>query len=502
MQLNQKSKQTFMRLRSKSFLLIGALVLALASGKLPAEVKPNGLFGNGAVLQRGVEVPIWGAAREGEKVTVTFQGQEVSTIARNGRWLIKLKSLKAGGPFTLKITGDNQITFTNVLVGEVWLCSGQSNMGFKLNRAANASEAIAAANDPQLRLFTVPHDATDAPKSDIAGEWEESASATASNFSAVAYFFGRDLRRALKVPIGLIDSSVGGTPAEAWTSRYTLEADPALRPILERYAENVKNYKAAAPEAQGNGKAKKGKAAGAPKDVSKSAQRPCGLYNAMIAPLQPYALAGAIWYQGEANSGRAAEYQKLFPAMIGNWRQTWKILPFLFVQIAPEIRMTPEIREAQLLTWKKVPRTAMAVITDIGEANDIHPKKKEPVGARLALAARAIVYKEKLEYSGPVFERMRVRGTEIELSFDHVGSGLKVEGDSLKGFAVAGKDGNFVPAEARIKGDKVIVSAPSVTRPVAVRYGWANVPEINLFNREGLPATPFRTDLPKSERQK
>jgi sialate O-acetylesterase len=414
---------------------------------------------------------------------------------------VKLKSLKAGGPFTLKIIGDNAITFTNILVGEVWLCSGQSNMGFKLNRAANAAEAIAAANDRQLHLFSVPHEAADAPKSDLVGEWQESTPTTASNFSAVAYFFGRDLRRALKVPVGLIDSSVGGTPAEAWTSRGTLEADPALRPILDRFAANVEKYKASIAEAKASGKpAAKGKSS--PKDVAKSAQRPCGLYNAMIAPLQPYTLAGAIWYQGEANSGRAAEYQKLFPAMIGNWRQTWKDLPFLFVQIAPEARMTPEIREAQLLTWKKVPHTAMAVITDIGEANDIHPKKKEPVGDRLALAARAVAYKEKIEYSGPVFKRMSVKDGRAELSFDHVGSGLKAEGGSLKGFTVAGSDGNFAPAEAVIQGEKVIVSASGIAKPVAVRYGWANVPDINLFNQEGLPATPFRTDVPKADREK
>jgi sialate O-acetylesterase len=217
----------------------------------------------------------------------------------------------------------------------------------------------------------------------------------------------------------------------------------------------------------------------------------------MIAPLQPYAIAGAIWYQGEANSGRATEYRKLFPAMIQNWRQAWGQgkFPFLFVQIAPHQRMTPEIREAQLLSWQKVPRTAMSVITDIGNETDIHPTQKEPVGGRLALAARAIAYGEKITYSGPVYASMKVRGDQAVLSFKHLGSGLLAKGGDLKGFTIAGADGNFTSATATIEGDKVIVSSPAVAKPVAVRYGWASTPDVNLFNKEGLPATPFRTDV-------
>jgi sialate O-acetylesterase len=217
----------------------------------------------------------------------------------------------------------------------------------------------------------------------------------------------------------------------------------------------------------------------------------------MIAPLQPYAIAGAIWYQGEANSARAAEYRKLFPAMIQNWRQAWGQgkFPFLFVQIAPHQRMTPEIREAQLLSWQKVPRTAMAVITDIGNETDIHPTQKEPVGGRLALAARAVAYGEKITYSGPVYASMKVKGDQAVLLFKHLGSGLLAKGGDLKGFTIAGADGNFTSATATIEGDKVIVSSPAVAKPVAVRYGWASTPDVNLFNKEGLPATPFRTDV-------
>ena len=498
---------------NRTLLSLFAALLAAAPSTACAEVQLHHLFSDGAVLQQGATVPVWGTANDGERITVQFQGQTVRTTASKGRWLVRLKPLKVGGPYTLRVTGpDNTLVRTNVLVGEVWVCSGQSNMAFLLSRAANAEEAIAAAHDPQLRLFTVARDAADAPVADVSGAWVESSPETAARFSAVAWFFGRDLRRALKVPVGLIHSSVGGTPAEAWTSRAGLEADPELKQILERQAQSVANYDPAAAAARhkkalADHKAAvaRAKAAGqprpraprAPRNPGQYQGRPCALYNGMIAPLQPYAIAGAIWYQGEANAGRAAEYQKLFPAMIQDWRRTWGQgdFPFLFVQIAPHQRMTPEIREAQLLTWQNVPRTGMAVITDVGNETDIHPTKKEPVGARLALAARAIAYGEKITYSGPVYESMQVKDGRAILSFSHVGGGLVAEGGELKGFTIAGADGTFVPARAVIEGDKVAVSSPSVTKPTAVRYGWAATPNVNLFNREGLPATPFRTDV-------
>jgi sialate O-acetylesterase len=474
------------------------------------EVKVNGLFTDGAVLQQGRPVPVWGTATDGEKVIVKIQGQTASATAKDGRWMVRFKRLNPGGPFTMTIAGENTVTLTNLLVGDVWLCSGQSNMEFPLARAANAQEAIAACGDPQLRLFTVPRAASDQPRTEVTGHWKEASPETVTNFSAVAYFFGRDLRKALKAPIGLIHSSVGGTPAEAWTSRGTLEADPELKQILERYAETVRKFDPAQAEAEHQQALEKHKEAvakanaegkqpprapRAPENPIHSNRRPCGLYNAMIVPLQPYAIAGVIWYQGESNSGRAAEYQKLFPAMIGNWRQAWGEgdFPFLFVQIAPEKDMTPEIREAQLLTWQKVPRTAMAVITDVGNDTDIHPIWKEPVGARLALAARAITYGEELEYSGPVYASMKVKDGQAILSFTHVGGGLVAKDGELKGFTIAGADGNFMPATAKIQGKTVVVSSPTVTRPVAVRYGWEHTPDVNLYNKEGLPATPFRT---------
>src|SRR5437588_1399644 len=300
--------------RIVAILPLAGLLITLSAR---AEVKPNSLFSDGAVLQQGKAVPVWGMAKDGEKVTVKILDQTVTTTAKDGRWMVRLKPLKAGGPLTMTISGDNTITINNVLVGEVWLCSGQSNMGFPLSRAANAQEAIAAAGDPQLRLFTVRQDAADSPKTDAFSSWKESTSQTAASFSAVAYFFGRDLRQALKVPIGLIHSSVGGTPAEAWTSLATLESDREVKQILERHAEAIKNYdpeKAAGQHEQALERHKdaiaKAKAEGkelpraprAPESPARSLSRPSGLYNGMIAPLEAYAIAGAIWYQGEANS--------------------------------------------------------------------------------------------------------------------------------------------------------------------------------------------------------
>lgn len=497
-------------MKRKNCLLFCAAVAAIPT--LHAEVKPNPLFSNGAVLQRERPVPVWGTAKDGEKVTVKFQGQSVSTTAKDGKWQVRLQSLKASKkPATLTISGENTVTIENVLVGEVWVCGGQSNMEFTLNKASNAATVIPAANDPQLRLLTVPRAATDQPKSEVAVTWNECTSTTAPAFSAVGYFFGRDLRADLNVPVGLISSNVGGTPAEAWTDQATLGGNPVLKTILDRQAEAVAKFDPAKNEEQ-NKKAQekfkqdeeKAKAEGKPlpkaprpnANPKDNIRRPCGLYNGMIAPLQPYAIRGAIWYQGESNNGNPKEYQTLFPAMIGDWRSTWKQgeFPFLFVQIAPFQGMSPEIREAQLVSWQKTPNTAMAVITDVGEATDIHPKQKEPVGHRLALAARALAYGEKIEYSGPVYHAMKTRGKEIVLAFTHVGGGLIAKDGELKGFTIAGEDKKFVPAKAVIQGKTIVVSSPDVAAPVAARYGWDKVPDVNLYNKEGIPATPFRTD--------
>jgi sialate O-acetylesterase len=497
-------------------LLLIAVALLAGQFAVRAEVQPHPLFTDGAVLQRGVSVPVWGKAKSGEQVTVEFCGQTAKATAdADGNWKVSLKKLTAGGPFKMVIHGENTITLTNVCVGEVWVCSGQSNMGFTLNSAENAAAAIAASADPQLRLFKVPMVTADTPQYSVNAAWAVSETNTTPGFTAVGYFFGRDLRKALGVPVGLIMTAWGGSYAEAWTDHATLaKVCPAA---FERYEASIKGYdpekaKANFEKAKANYKlaVAKAKAAGKPlpnaprqgDDPRTTKNRPSVLFNAMLAPLQPFAIRGAIWYQGESNAGHSKEYQTLFPAMIANWRATWGLgdFPFFFVQIAPYIGQPPEIREAQLISWQKTPNTAMAVITDHGNPTNIHPTAKEPVGGRLALAARALTYGEKLEYSGPVFHKMKIKGDKAVLSFDHLGGGLVAKDGALKGFtiagaAAAGASNQFVHADAVIVGDTVVVSSPEVKRPVAVRYGWANVPEINLFNKADLPATPFRTDV-------
>jgi sialate O-acetylesterase len=441
-----------------------------------AAVKPAALFSDNAVLQQGQKVPVWGTADEGADVTVSFQGQSATAKAQNGRWQVTLDSLKSGGPYEMTIaSGGQRLTLKNILVGEVWIASGQSNMQWPVNRSANAEKTIAESANPMLRLFSVPRESADEPRDSVNAAWVECNPQTVPDFSAVAYFFGRDLQSKLGVPVGMIHTSYGGTPAEAWTSRAALEANADLKSLL------------ASPPAG-----------------TQAFQRPTGLYNAMIHPLIPYAIKGAIWYQGESNAGRAYQYKTLFPTMIRNWRQDWGQgdFPFLFVQLAPFHKKVSqpgdsqwaELREAQRLTLKQVPATAMAVITDVGDEDDIHPQKKEPVGQRLALAALALAYGKDVEYSGPAYAGMEVRGHEIWLRFDHVDGGLVAMGDALEGFTIAGADQKFHPATAEIRGDKVVVSSPEVSQPVAVRYGWADYPVVNLANRAGLLASPFATD--------
>jgi sialate O-acetylesterase len=453
----------------KQRFLIAAMLAVIACLPARADVKPHALIGDGMVLQQGVPCNIWGTAEAGEQVTVEVnlgkQGFATAvTAGKDGKWLVTLPKMEAGGPFTMNISGKNKIAIKDVYVGEVWVCSGQSNMEMKLKDCADSAKHIENSKNPKIRLFTVPHKATDMPQTDVTGKWVECGPDTVGNFSGVAHFFGRDLQKALNVPMGLIHSSVGGTASEQWTSMKVLEANPEH----------------------------KGKHPGESK-----------LYNGMIAPLLPYSIKGAIWYQGESNAGRAKLYQTAFPLMIKNWRDDWKQgdFPFLFVQLAPwqQIKEQPtdtgwaRLREAQLMTLK-VPNTGMAVITDVGDVTDIHPKRKEPVGARLALAARAVAYKEKIEYSGPMYDSLKIDGDKAILSFTHVGKGLECKGEKLTGFTVAGEDKVFHNAVAEIKGDKIVVTCDNVAKPVAVRFGWADYPVVNFFNKDGIPASPFRTD--------
>ncbi len=511
----------------------------LLAATLHADIKPNPLFTDGAVLQRGQKIPVWGAARDGEKITVEFQNQKVSTKAVAGKWSVELDPLTAGGPFTMTFTGDNTVTIKDLLVGEVWLASGQSNMNLTLAQLPTLEEEAAKANYPQIRTFKVKFSASVSPRNEAVGSWMTCSPETAKDFSAVGYYFARDLHRQLGVPIGFIHSALGATPGESWTSLEGLESQPELKDHADvvkgkiaSYDADVAAYPAKFAEHQAklaewsatvgkeheeklkvwNEAVAKAKAAGEtpPKQPRPTSRRPnephppegpptspAVLFNGMIHPLIPYGIKGVIWYQGESNRDKYLLYRTLFPAMITDWRARWNQgdIPFLYVQIAPWGGMTPEIREAQFLTLGKVKNTAMTVTTDVGDAEDIHPRKKEPVGQRLALAARALAYGEKIEYSGPLYESMTVAKGKITLHFRHVGSGLVAKDGPLKGFSIAGKDKTFVPARAEIQGNTVVVSAEGIADPQAVRYGWANVPDVNLFNKEGLPASPFRTDV-------
>lgn len=460
--------------RAKSLLALSAVLLSAAP--LLAGVRPNPLFSDHMVLQRGVAVPVWGAAEDGESVTVEFQGQTQKTQAKDGKWMVRLDPLEAAGPATMTISGKNKLTIKDVLVGEVWVCSGQSNMQWSVAQSADPQKTIAASANERLRLLTVPRQATPEKQETAEVRWVVCGPETVKDFSAVGYAFGKELEAKLGVPVGLINTSYGGTPAEAWTSRETLEADPAYRELLAACAAMPAN----------------------------SPHRASGLFNAMIHPLLPYAIRGAIWYQGESNASRAEQYKTLFPAMIQDWRKAWGQgdFPFLFVQLAPfqAIVQEPaesdwaELREAQRLTLKKVAKTGMAVITDLGDEKDIHPKAKAPVGKRLALAALGIAYGQPVVSSGPEFESMRVESGKAILKFKNAEGGLVSKGGPPAGFTIAGADGKFVNAQAEIEGDEVVVWSPKVAEPVAVRYGWANYPVVNLWNKQGLPASPFKTD--------
>ncbi|HVV02339.1 MAG TPA: sialate O-acetylesterase [Verrucomicrobiae bacterium] len=479
-----------------------AAILSCSCAFSVAEVRLANVFSDNMVLQEGARAPVWGWADDGEEVTVEYDGASAKTTAKNGKWMVRVRVPKGAQPGVLRVRGKNLIELTNVVAGEVWLCSGQSNMEFPMTRATNAQAEIAASSNPEIRVFHVTRARTNAAAADVIGNWEPASPAAISNFSAVGYYFGRALQRDLHTPIGLIESSWGGTPIEAWTREGALREDKQdWDKIEQRYSDAMKP-KQPAPGAKRSKRAKRARQPWAPGE----------LYNGMIAPLVPFGIRGAIWYQGEANSGRAAEYRRLLPNMVRNWRRDWREgdFPFLIVQLAPfdkrknrnieEITNAPvesdwaELREAQLLAARTLPNAAVAVITDIGEKDNIHPTQKEPVGARLAAAAEAIAYHEKNEYSGPIYKGMRVKGNEVILSFDHARSGLESRGGALTGFAICGPDHKFVWASAVISGDKVIVSSPKVAKPVAVRYGWADFPIVNLWNKAGFPASPFRTD--------
>ena len=645
-------------------------ILATLTANAKAEIHVPAIIGDNMVLQQGQKLRIWGNASPSERITVSFAGATAKATADNqGHWQTLIGPFKAGGPFVLTITGTNTLTFKNVLVGEVWICSGQSNMEWPLINAKGGADAVAQANYPEIRLFTVEKSTAATPLADVRGHWVITTPDQVGQFSAVGYFFGRELFQNLRTPIGLIHTSWGGTPAEAWTSFETLSATPDLKPILDRYqqslnalpqrqqqferaladwvqknlyqdpgnkgeslgyadpAANVSDWKkmnlpqffetaglkmdgavwfrkevevpagwagkdlvlnlAAIDDydvtyfngtriggigseiansymvprrynvpgslvrsgrnmiavrvfdTAGEGGFGGGKMSIAPAGAKDSDAMPLAgpwdykielglepkqpdwgsrpeapgpnnqnspsvLYNAMIAPLTPFAIRGAIWYQGESNAGRAYQYRTLFPTMIRNWRSAWGQgdFPFYFVQLAnwhapatePGESDWAELREAQTMTLREK-RTGMAVIIDIGDANDIHPRNKLDVGHRLAVWALAETYKQKVQPSGPLYDSFKVEGDKIRLKFKEVGGGLKTsDGGPLRGFAIAGPNSKFYWAEARIESNDVVVWSKDVTKPIAVRYAWADNPPCNLYNKSDLPASPFRTD--------
>lgn len=652
---------------------VAAASLGLATAAHAAVTVPV-IIGEHMVLQQGQPVPIWGTAAPGEKVTVRFAGQEQTTVAgANGQWKIQLRRLKASSqPRALTITGADTahpLTYNDVLVGEVWVCSGQSNMAWGVSGSNNAAQEIAGATFPAIRLFTVGGNVAPVPLRDCSGAWAVCSPATVGGFSAVGYYFGRELHHDRQVPIGLINTSWGGTVAEAWTSGPALRARlPEFIPALDqlgsesgeaakaRYQQTMAEYNGAreklyaleadlaaaagraqpdlndigwktmsAPgawEGQGlpgldgmvwfrktidlpaawagkdlvlrpgpidevdvtwfNGEqvgsrgnirnhdvqfwnvprdyrvpgrlvnagrnvvairvidamgagglagASANEMYAAPVDdaaaphVSLAGEwrydvelalptmpvqpnnpnQPSVLFNGMVNPLVPFGIRGAIWYQGESNADRPDQYRRLLPALIGDWRAHWQSdFPFLVVQLAnymarsdaPQESSWAALREAQALTARRTPKVGLALAIDIGEAGDIHPRNKQDVGKRLALAARKIAYGEHIEESGPVFDKMSVKNGQAILKFRHTGGGLVTQGDKLVGFSICGADGKYVFADARIDGNQVVVSSSAVPNPVRVRYAWADNPAATLYNGAGLPAVPFRTDAP------
>lgn len=660
-----------MNINRKTLAPAASLLLLLLSAAARADVRVPSLIGDNMVLQHGRKARVWGWAEPGERVTVTFRGERATATAdARGRWEVFTGPHKEGGPFELTVAGRNTLTFKNVLVGDVWVCSGQSNMEWSLANAQDGAKAAAEAKYSLIHLFTVTKKTSEQPLEDVEGHWVVTTPKEAAQFSAVGYFFGRELHKLFAVPIGLIHTSWGGTPAEAWTSRATLAADPTLKPMLDRYDRQLndlprlqREYEAAQAEwarkymtedagnkgepggyakleydaaswkrmrlpqlwesagmdvdgvvwfrreldvpaawagkdltlklgaiddfdttyfngervgstgadtpnawmalrqyripgplvragrntvavrvydRMGGGGFGGGEMSLAPEGAAKAdvlpldgewsykeeatapsrqidwgsqpqapgpanQNSPVVLYNAMLAPLFPYAIRGAIWYQGESNAGRAYQYRTLFPAMIRDWRAAWKQgdFPFYFVQLAnwkarPQDSTDSEwaeLREAQLMTLKAVPKTGMAVAIDIGNPDDIHPRNKLDVGRRLAYWAISEVYgMKKLEMSGPLFDSYKVERDKVRVSFTHAG-GLKTrDGGAPAGFYVAGADRKFVPAEARVENGAVVVWSSDVRAPVAVRYAWADNPSANLYNSDDLPASPFRTD--------
>ena len=467
-------------------MVAGALLLFGLDSTVRADVQLSPLFTNNMVLQRDKPLPVWGTANASENVTVDIGPQEKKTVTgADGSWRVVFNPLSMMRTVSFKVSGQNTLELSNVAVGDIYLCSGQSNMEFGMGMLANADQEIAAANYPNIRLMLVPHQISSTPQKTFSGplNWKVCTPQTVAQggwngFSAVAYFFGRDLNQKLNIPIGLIESSWGGTVAQAWTSSDTLLKRDDLRDqtLMAKTTNNP--------------------------------NQPTVLYNGMIAPLEPFALKGAIWYQGEANADNPAQYRTLFPALIGDWREHWAAktdgsdFPFYFVQLASFMGRTgapvekgwAELRDAQSNSLTVAPNTGMASAIDIGDGGDIHPKNKADVGKRLALNALAKTYRQSVEYSGPTFQALKLNGPNARVQLSHA-QGLRTkDGAAPLSFAVQDANGKWFPANAHLNNGTVVLSNPEVAAPQAVRYAWANNPTVNLVNAAGLPANPFRTD--------
>ena len=494
------------------------LIASLAAGHASAVAAMTlaSPFTDHMVLQRGEPVPVWGkCSNAGDQVTVRFNGQTVTAAAdSDGRWMTRLAPMEAGGPFQLIVEdGPDKLVLTDVLIGEVWLASGQSNMDFTVAKtpkyyfagANNEAAEVAAANYPRIRMFTGDWARTYDPQDAVGGSWKVCTPETVREFSAIGYFFARDLQKELNVPVGIVTLTYGASTAQAWIRREAIAADPRLKPALDAFDSAVKAYVPASAEeiAQWRAAADKARAAGQrpprrPHSHPVADQHnPTVLFNGMIAPVVPYAVRGILWYQGESITGSHDLFPVWNETLIKDWRKLWgSELPFYFCQLAAQDASSnsAEIRELQAEALA-LPATAMAVTVDIGDRHNVHPKDKQDVGDRLVRIALANVYGRSSEYSGPWYDTMSVEGGALRLRFSHLGGALVARGGPLKTFEVAGSDGKYFPAEARIDGDTVVVSAVAVPVPAVARYAWSAFPDgCNFYNAAGLPAAPFRTD--------
>ena len=520
---------------NKSFFPFILAIFLFSVLLIQAEVKPSSLFTDHMVLQRGIEIPVWGSANAGEAVSVKLNKATVTTTAdASGHWMVRLPKQKAGGPYIVEIKGSNSVAINDVYIGDVWLCSGQSNMDMTVAKedrywcgVQNEAKEVAEANYPEIRVFDVDFTPFNAPQANAVGKWEICSPATVGHFSAVAYFFAREIYTRYHIPIGLITSAYGASTAETWISKEALEAHPNLKPLLDAYTQKLEKflpdsatilnkYRQELSEYKGNlasaqaaaGDVTASKKVRAPRNPNPIVDQhnPYVCYNGMIAPLVPYAIKGALWYQGESNGPSASLYREIMETLVADWRKSWGQgnFPFLYVQLAnygapvtepvkDDIMMT--VREAQVQNLA-IPNTAMAVAIENAGDNpkNIHPKNKQAIGYRLGVAARAKVYGEKIEYSGPMYKNYKIEGNSIRLYFDHLGSGLAAKDGKLSGFAICGEDRKFVWADARIDGKTIVVSSPEIAKPIAVRYAWSVNPPASLSNKEELWAPNFRTD--------